>query len=586
MAVIRDRRFLLGILGAWLFASAIILIVDSSNIAQLRFPDVDDQLRLLQARDFLAGQSWFDVTQYRMNPPYGAPMHWSRLVDLPIAAVILLATPLSGSAAAETIAAVVVPLATLGVVMLLVALVTRRLLGPQAAILAALLSSTSHVGLQQLQPLRVDHHGWQIAFALATVLAILDDRPRRSGLAAGATLALWLQVSLEGLPFAAAAGAVVAIRWAWRGDPAESRRFSAFAASFAAGSVLLFVAMHAPAQWPTIYCDAVSPPHLAAFVIAAAGATAILRAPLAQNRNARFIGLAALGGTCLVAFRAIAPVCGASAFSQLEPRVYQLWYQNVLEGLPLWRQVPAIIVDAIVFPIVGLIGAVIGLRGADPAQRSLWLRYAALLAAAILIAILIERGGSAASMLAMPGAMAILRRLLAKAQANASMPLRVIGSSAAILAFSPTAPPLLWGAVGEPRDPPQRADPMTACATTANFRRLDILPPSIMLAGLDITPALLLDTHHRAIASGHHRNHSAMNDVIGAFVGTAAEAHAIVLRRRIDYVLVCPRAGEVDIYTGYAPGGFMAQLLRRPPAWLRRVIIPGAPGVHVWKVVG
>ena len=46
--------------------------------------------------DFLAGQSWFDVTQYRSNPPIGAPMHWSRLVDVPIAGLILLLAPFVG----------------------------------------------------------------------------------------------------------------------------------------------------------------------------------------------------------------------------------------------------------------------------------------------------------------------------------------------------------------------------------------------------------------------------------------------------------------------------------------------------------
>ena len=50
-------------------------------------------------------------------------------------------------------------------------------------------------------------------------------------------------------------------------------------------------------------------------------------------------------------------------------------------------------------------------------------------------------------------------------------------------------------------------------------------------------------------------------------------------------MLVCPNVGEVDIYTGYAPRGFMAQLLRKPPGWLQRVIIPGYPGVGLWKVV-
>lgn len=44
----------------------------------------DDAMRLVQVRDLLAGQSWFDVTQYRLGLETGTPMHCSRLIDLPI----------------------------------------------------------------------------------------------------------------------------------------------------------------------------------------------------------------------------------------------------------------------------------------------------------------------------------------------------------------------------------------------------------------------------------------------------------------------------------------------------------------------
>ena len=90
-----------------------------SNVLDRRFPDPDDAMRLLQVRDWLAGQSWFDVTQYRLNLPFGAPMHWSRLVDLPIAAVILLFRPIFGADGGETAALIIVPLLTLGAAMLL-----------------------------------------------------------------------------------------------------------------------------------------------------------------------------------------------------------------------------------------------------------------------------------------------------------------------------------------------------------------------------------------------------------------------------------------------------------------------------------
>ena len=53
---------------------------------RLPIGDNDSLLRLVEIRDLLGGQGWFDLHQYRMGPPGGFVMHWSRLVDAPIAA--------------------------------------------------------------------------------------------------------------------------------------------------------------------------------------------------------------------------------------------------------------------------------------------------------------------------------------------------------------------------------------------------------------------------------------------------------------------------------------------------------------------
>ena len=78
------RRFWLSVVAIWAITSALLVIITWSAIVAWRFPDPDDQMRLLQVRDWLAGQSWFDLTQHRLNDPAGVPMHWSRVVDLPI----------------------------------------------------------------------------------------------------------------------------------------------------------------------------------------------------------------------------------------------------------------------------------------------------------------------------------------------------------------------------------------------------------------------------------------------------------------------------------------------------------------------
>src|SRR5215216_5140597 len=61
--------------------------------------DTDDAMRLTMVHDLLAGQGWFDLIQHRLDTPYGASMHWSRLIDLPEAALLLLARPLFGTSA-------------------------------------------------------------------------------------------------------------------------------------------------------------------------------------------------------------------------------------------------------------------------------------------------------------------------------------------------------------------------------------------------------------------------------------------------------------------------------------------------------
>jgi hypothetical protein len=95
----------------------------------LRFApsDPDDYMRLLQVRDWLGGQSWWDVRQYRMDPPAGADMHWSRLVDLPIAAFLLVFRLFLDERSAQIAAMCAVPLLQLGVAMALARRLVREL---------------------------------------------------------------------------------------------------------------------------------------------------------------------------------------------------------------------------------------------------------------------------------------------------------------------------------------------------------------------------------------------------------------------------------------------------------------------------
>ncbi|MCB2057884.1 MAG: AcrB/AcrD/AcrF family protein, partial [Novosphingobium sp.] len=80
-AMTRDLVVRAGLI--WLAVSVIFVITRWQGIAAMALPDADDTLRMVQVRDLLAGQHFWDLHQYRVDPPQGVLMHWSRLVDLP-----------------------------------------------------------------------------------------------------------------------------------------------------------------------------------------------------------------------------------------------------------------------------------------------------------------------------------------------------------------------------------------------------------------------------------------------------------------------------------------------------------------------
>src|SRR3546814_6829633 len=108
----------------------------------------------MQVRALLDGQGWFDLRQYRLDPPNGADIHWSRLVDLPLAGLMLLLRLFMPGAEAEKAAVAIAPLLPMGVAMASLALVCRRLIAHQAYIVGLLLLLAAPSAQGMGRPLR------------------------------------------------------------------------------------------------------------------------------------------------------------------------------------------------------------------------------------------------------------------------------------------------------------------------------------------------------------------------------------------------------------------------------------------------
>jgi hypothetical protein len=574
-------ELLLHVALAWAMISALLLVTNLGAILAHRFPDPDDTLRLVQVRDFIGGQGWFDVVQHRAGQ---TPMHWSRLVDLPIAGVIMALRGLIGQPAAELAALIVVPLVTLFVCLFLIGRIAWRIMGGELAMFACLAFAFCVPVVEQLRPMRIDHHGWQIAAVLFALNGMMARSARVGGWMIGGALAFGLTISIEGLPMAAAFMAVLGLRWAR--SRADRQWLISAMQSLTAISAGLYLLTHG--LNPAIAaCDAITPLHLGIFgwcaLVVSAGAAL---EPQPRAALLAILGLAGAGSLGIVL--QVAPQCAGGAFSAVDPLVRSLWLDQIQEGMPIWHQAVPRILQTLLPPVIA-ISATIKLAGRSSSWLRLWwIDYAMLLGAAFAISIFVARAGAVAGALAAIPLGWHLREWLRGARYLKRPMKKVFLYGGMAVALVPAAPALLLVSAvpgqaqisagnGHAPKPGQ-------CGNSTMPATLAALPAGKVLAPIEVAPLILLDTRHQVLATGHHRA-PLLATVIRAFMSDEHRTQAITAHYAVDYVALCPTVAEPQNYAHQAPDGFAAQLLSgRQPAWLERVPPRANDGWLVWRV--
>ncbi len=607
-----ETRWKLVTLLLWVGTAAVLLYQKQHAIHWLALSDTDDNMRFNQVRDWLAGQGWYDLRQYRLNPPGGFSIHWSRLVDLPLAALIITLKPLLGTQEAYRIACAVAPILPMLLTFLMMAVVARRLLSPGSypVALAILLCAGDAMGMWT--PLRIDHHGWQLAFLMMTVAGLTEPNMRRSGVMIALSSALSLAIGLEMLPYIAFAGAAVALHWAW--DARETKRMRSYGATMAVATTLCFLIFASNDNWHAV-CDALSPVWLTTVAAASLLLVAISFVP-APQRAAR-LGLVLVAGVLAGALYVGAfPQCFGHRLEGIPPEADALWLSHVSEARPLYLHPLSTLVPMAILPLIGTIGGILAiwrLRGMREAAHWAPVTLFGLFATALLFWQI--RTGPSAQMLAVPGAAYLAKRGFDRWLASRWSAMRVLGPVLAFLLASGLVLTLgfdqlparfanlkvadVWAiATGRkplPRPVTPGAKPKPDLTKLANRRCPTIpaiapiakLPPATFFTLIDDGPRFITLTHHRAVAGPYHRNWQAILDTEHAFRGTPDQAHAIITGHHADYVLICPHMSEATIYEAEAPGGFYAKLSHGfAPAWLTRVPLPANSPYQLFKVIG
>lgn len=571
---------------AWAFIAALVVLAVSAGGGFRAITegngDNDSLLRLVQVRDLLAGQGWFDLHQYRMGPEGGFVMHWSRLVDAPLAALIKVAEAAGLSvAAAETVAKIAWPTLTFALTVFFIVRASRRFGGDEVALPAVVIAAAGLFFLAIYEPGNIDHHNVQLMLIAASLHFLLAASDWRPGAAlSGVCAALALAVGMETAPLVAAIGLCVAGLHFLNGDR-EARIGFGFGIGFAAVSALVFVSTIPSSDWGTATCDAFSAVQFVLASISGLGlAVVACVAVFNVSRPRRLIVLGLLGVVVATVAAVFFPQCLRSPYAGLDPRLVTLWLDNVSEAQSLFQLAagkPAAIAGAYFTPAIAL-ALVLGRLLRGDRRREVWI-VAVLLLIAFAISVWQVRGANFSVALAVIPLSAWVagwrKHAAATPSAKATIAMIAVWLASLNGVWSVSAASVSMFTDGKAH--PIAGSIRYTCEASGDYATLAAQPATTVLAVSNLGSPILAYTGHRVLAGPYHRNVEGNLLALDAFMGPVAATQRIVRDQHIGLIALCRADAETDYLSSEAPDGFLATLVKgQLPSWLEPV--PGTIG--------
>jgi hypothetical protein len=534
--------------------------------------DTDDAMRLVEARALLHGRAWWDLIEPRMAPPAGLAVHWSRLVDAPIAALLGVFTTAFGTQMGETIVRAIWPVLLFVPTAWAWLKIAKRLGGEIALWTAACMAPLCFMVFNQFSPGRLDHHNVQLLLMAGMMLAALDlDRPRNAALMGGAC-ALSLAVGFESLPVIVWAGGLIGVRYVLMNDSRGARAFG-----FALGCVaaIAFLVQTPPAWWLRSGCDALQFNGAAGAAVtglALAGAAHLQPKSLAL----RFGALAAAGALGGAAFFSLHPSCLQGPYADLDPRIGPIWLNRVGEARPLFALAGKETMLAIAMAMLpfGALGASVWAILNERRDQG-FIALTVLLAITTIIGVIQARGLIMATAVAIPlGATALARlpRLDRVRPITAGLALGLLASQGVALGILQVIVPAEVQAKEK-----QAVHDQQPCFKFSAFAAMARLQPGIVMADLDAGPFILANTTLSATSGPYHRLGAPIYDAMTVFYQKPEVAAATVARAGADYIALC-RGGVFA--TEAKPGALGYALVNdAPPVWLTP--LPSKDGAYL-----
>jgi hypothetical protein len=568
-------------------------------VTQGSLPGPDDFMRLFQVRSLLSGQSWYDSTAYRMLLPEGADIHWSRLIDAPIAGLVYLMSPLMGQQLAERLTTIIWPTIILVLTVLVITKICDSLFSSYNRLLPVFFTVLCVSSLAQFVPGRIDHHNVQILLYVGLLWCLVNWQKPHANIFTGIIIPLSISIGLDVLVFFILLMAWFGMEWVFGFDK-NGKSLRRFAMSLAAATLVLYPVNIAPAQWFAAHCDANSLVFLSAQLSIAlsmlimSSCSPYLSGDTAKTSILSRMTLASgLAVGCVVMLLAVFPTCIGGPYAAVSDELNSRWLSQVSEAknlMAVLNDYPEYWIKTVGYcTLIFVTGAWLLSNNLENKTRMAMI-YAAFLASVLLTIIqyrTIRIGFFAAIPICVLASELIARKLIDKF-GGGSLP-SMAGQVASVIVLSTAS----WAFVGtlllakpaqsfstnlntDVESQSANSLPMRkTCFLESDYELLASLPPGHVISGLNSAPAILIFTDKSVVAGPYHRNQQGILDVMDFFLTDVDKAHRIAQRHKLNYVALCRSTNSkpgAENKAGSKIANLKTHLLAgNLPSWLHRL---------------
>lgn len=571
------------------FGAIVLTFIQMSAAVESGIPNADDLMRMVQVDDLLGGQGFYDLMQYRLGLDGGTVMHWSRLIDLPLAALVWSGNALGGFG--HELAFWVWP-GLVAFCALYALIVMARLSAIDGAVGPTLIiGGAALYTLGIYAPGSFDHHNVQVALLLWVVACLFPSKDRAPKMVPAAILCVaMLAIGMEALPLVALVGIWVAGCLFFGFLTHQQAR--QFGTALALGSAAYFLAFAGPSGWSSNVCDTYSLFHLSMSMIGGAGLAST--SLFAWSRGQIAAGLIMTGAAAIAVLLALFPHCTADPALGIDPLVRQFWFDGVIETRSVFEILatdPFALLGFLGLAVTALVVSIFSLF-----ERGLSRQRASLLVPLLLCAIALtcwqQRGYNFATALAIIPLALWVSRLRAnyRQTQNTSALLAMVGafivsinlfwwiSASQATAVFAKGPTLMQEAAS--------ASLEDYCYEPAQYAALAALPAGSVMGATDIGAMIITHTPHRALAGPYHRNVAGNRTLISAMIATPDKARALIAAAGVDYIADCVGSIDARDFQRAAPDGLQAQLSKGAvPAWLSPVEGTQQAPLRLYRVI-